>query len=85
MKKLRMNISGETVEAESMTVKSIEEPWSIYKLDDGNVIKLKVVVSDVFKLPTPDTVTGLPQYLVRSSNIMSVEPPEGPIAGREVQ
>ncbi len=85
MKKVKMKIGGNPVEAESLTFKPIDEPWSTYKLDDGSVIKLKLVVSDVFKLPTPDPVTGLPQFLVRSSNVMSVEPPEVPIAKREVQ
>lgn len=68
-----------------MTYKPLDEPWSSYRLEDGSVVKVKIVVSDVFKLPIPDPVTGLPQYLVRSSNVMSVEPPEPQPSKREVQ
>jgi hypothetical protein len=32
------------------------------------------VISDVFKLPMQDPLTGIPQYVIRSSNVMSVEP-----------
>jgi hypothetical protein len=72
--KIKMNLGGQTVEADKVDFKAIEEAWSFYRLDDGTIVKLKVVVSDVFKLPTPDPLTGLPQLIVKSSNIMSVEP-----------
>jgi hypothetical protein len=85
MKSVKMNIGGVTVEAESMDYKSLEEPWSSYRLSDGSTIKVKLVVSDVFRLPDPDPLTGLPQYLVRSSNVMSVEPPDTTQAKRELQ
>ena len=85
MKKIKMNLGGREVEAETMSCKILEEAWSVYKLEDGSVIKLKLVVSDVFKLPNSDPVTGLPQYLVRSSNIMSVERPDTPLSKREIQ
>lgn len=76
MKKVKMNLGGQTVEAESLSYKPLNEPWSSIQLDDGSIIRLKLVISDVFKLPTPDPLTGLPQYIIRSSNVMSVEPPD---------
>ena len=82
--KLKMNIGGQVVEAEKIECKPIEEPWSIYRLEDGTIVKLKLVVSDVFKLPHPDPLTGLPQLMVRSSNVISVEPPEPPLSKKEV-
>jgi hypothetical protein len=57
-----------------MSYKPLNEPWSSYQLDDGSIIKLKLVISDVFKLPMQDPLTGIPQYVIRSSNVMSVEP-----------
>src|ERR1700731_2914928 len=85
MKTVKMNLGGQTVEAESMTYRPLNEPWSSYQLDDGSIIKLRLVLSDVFKLPTPDSLTGLPQYIIRSSNVMSVEPPEVVTLKREIQ
>jgi len=85
MSKIRLNLGGNVVETEKMTVRPVEEPWSIYRTEDGDIIKLKLVVSDVFKLPNPDPVTGLPQFIVKSSNIMSVEVPETPRSKKELQ
>jgi hypothetical protein len=82
--KVRMNIGGQVVEAEKVDYKPIEEPWSLYRLEDGTTVKLKLVVSEVFRLPHPDPVTGLPQLMVRSSNIISVEPPQIPLPKKEV-
>jgi hypothetical protein len=84
MQKVKMNLGGRVVEAERMTFKAMDEPWSLYRLEDGSLVKLKSVVSEVFKLPIADPVTGFPQIIVRSSNIISVEPPEPPLAPHEV-
>lgn len=84
-KKVRMNIGNQSVEAEAMEFTPIDEQWSRYRLEDGTIVKLKVVTSDIFKLPQPDPITGLPQLVVRSSNIMSVEPPDRPVPRKEIQ
>lgn len=73
---MKINVGGRAVEAERMQFQATEEPWAQYRLEDGSTVKLKLVVSDVFKLTEADSVTGLPQYVVRSSNVMSVEPPQ---------
>ena len=49
--KIKMNLGGQAVEAEKMEFKPIEEAWSFYRLEDGTVVKIKLIVSDVFKLP----------------------------------
>jgi len=72
--KIKMNLGGQVVEAEKMEFKPIDEAWSMYRLDDGTVVRIKLIVSEVFKLPAPDPLTGLPQLLVKSSNVMSVDP-----------
>lgn len=72
--KIKMNLGGQTVEAEKLEFKAIEEAWSFYRLEDGTVVKIKLIVSDVFKLPNNDPMTGMPQLLVKSTNVMSVEP-----------
>ncbi|MGH7961715.1 MAG: hypothetical protein ACRERD_07780 [Candidatus Binatia bacterium] len=72
--KVKLNLGNQSVDADRMGFKPIEENWSVYKLEDGTIVKLKLVVSDVFKLPGADPVTGEPQLIVRSSNVMSVEP-----------
>jgi hypothetical protein len=78
MKKVRMNLGGQSVEAEMMLFKAIEEPWSLYKLDDGTTLKVKIVLSDVYKIPIPDPLTGLPQFIIRASNVLSVDVADQP-------
>ena len=84
MKKVNVNVGAEVVEAEVIQFTPVNEPWSIYRLEDGTTFKLKLVVSDVLKLPSNDPITGLPQLVVRSSNIISVEPPDTPLSKHEV-
>ena len=75
MTKVTMNLGGKTVEAEKMEFTPVSEPWANYRLVDGTVVKIKIIVQDVYKLPTVDPLTGVPQFLVRSSNVVAVEPP----------
>ena len=54
---------------------TVEEPWSRYKLEDGTIIKAKVIVSEI-----KDTGEILPRsepkYEVKSSTVVAVELPE---------
>jgi hypothetical protein len=72
--KVKLTLGDQTVEADKMDFNPIQENWSIYRLEDGTIIKLKLIISDVFRIPGTDPVTGVPQFMVRSTNIMSVEP-----------
>ena len=83
MKTVKLNLGGKTMDVVQLEHKILEEPWSIYKLEDGNVIKVKLVITGIYRLPSTDPVTGLPQFVVSSSNVMAVEPPES--AKNEVQ
>lgn len=84
MKKMTVNLGGKAVEAEVMNFTTMAEPWSVYRLEDGITFKMKLVVSNVLKLPTTDPLTGLPQLIVSSSNVITVEPPDTPPSKREV-
>ena len=76
---MKLNLGGEAVEAEKMDFKPIDENWSLYRLEDGTVVKLRLIVSEIFKLPGADPLTGMPQFLAKSSNVMAVEPPTSSI------
>ena len=79
--KIKITLGDQEVEAEKMEFKPIEEAWSLYRLQDDTIVKIKLIVSDVFKLPSNDPLTGMPQFLVKSTNVMSVEPssPKGDV------
>lgn len=75
---VKLNLGGKTVEAEKMDFEPINEAWSSYRLHDGTVVKCKLVVSEIFKLPGADPLTGVPQLLIKSSNVTAVDAPTPP-------
>ena len=72
---VKLNVDGKSVDAEKMDFNTLCDAWSSIRLEDGTVIKIKVVASEVYKLPGVDSMTGASQFLVKSTNVLSVEPP----------
>ena len=83
MIKMKVNVEGKMIEAEKMSFKLVEDPWCVYRLEDGTLLKIKVMVAEVFRMPTKDPLTGLPNFIVKSTNLMSVDPPDK-LSGEEV-
>lgn len=53
------------------------EHWNEYLVDDGSVIRIKLVVTEVLKLDGQyDPITGDPIYIAKSQNIINVSSPE---------
>lgn len=60
-----------------MTFRAGGEHWNEYLVDDGTVIKLKLVVTEIVKVDDEyDPRTGDPLYVVNSTNVVSVQAPE---------
>lgn len=66
---------GRQVEGEETEFKAVSEPWCVYQLQDGYTIRMKLVVTQVIKTPQKDA-DGNPVYVVRSSNVLAVSPPD---------
>ena len=66
---------GKLLEGEEVDFKPEAEPWCIYRLEDGHTVRFKAVVTQVIKTDQRDE-TGNPVYVIRSSNVLSVSPPE---------
>ena len=56
-------------EAEDLDFSEEKEKWNIYKLSDGTILKVKLVLTEVKRLKKhrPD---GLPIYLIQSQNVV---------------
>jgi hypothetical protein len=52
------------------------ENWNEYLLDDGTVVRLKLVATEALRVEGEFTPDGYPQYIVRSSNVMTGSSPE---------
>jgi len=81
MAKVKVNVNGVEIEVDQVSFAAVDEPWSSYKLDDGTTVKIKLVVSDILKMPGKDPVTGLDQFMIRSTNVATVEPPSSTKGG----
>ena len=67
--------TGTIIEGEEIQFKTQSEPWCSYQLEDGYIIRIKLVVTQIIKTSQKDA-DGNPVYVARSSNVMAVSPPE---------
>lgn len=58
---------------EIIEIKSSNEAWSEYVLENGHKIKVKQIITQVVKLEENDKV-GNPEYVVQTAPLMSVIP-----------
>lgn len=69
--RVRMRITPEAIEkAEDVDIVEEKDHWNTYKLKDGSLIKMKLIVRGVKRLTTKWQHDGNPIYLVNSTNVM---------------
>ena len=64
---------GQLVNAEQVDFKIINEGISEYKLSNGKIMKVRVVVAEVYVTDEKDEITGKNGYFIKSMPIASVE------------
>lgn len=52
------------------------EHWNEYLVDDGSVIKIKLVVTEILRVDDKYDGNGDPVYLINSQNVVNVSAPE---------
>jgi hypothetical protein len=62
---------GNKVQATQEEFVPTKEEWNEYKLTDGTIIRIKIVVSEIFRLDQKDPATGKPNFMVKSKSVMS--------------
>lgn len=67
---------GREVDAVELGFQTGGEHWNEYVLDDGSVVKIKLVVTNVVRIEGEYDPTGAPVYLAQSTNVMAVSPPD---------
>lgn len=65
-----------TQEATELGFQANVEPWSEYLLDDGTVARLKLVVTNVYRLDGQFDAKGQPVYVIESNNVIAISVPE---------
>ena len=74
--KQKLNLGGKEIWAELIPVQQAQEGWSQYLLTDGSIVKIKMVVTDIFRVDGEYDPEGNPVYYVKSTNVLSVNAPE---------
>lgn len=74
--KIKINYAGQEVEATPVEVNQAQEQWNHYLLDDGSLLKIKLVTTSVLRVESKFDDERNPVYLVKSTNIVNVNSPE---------
>ncbi|MDP3182580.1 MAG: hypothetical protein Q8M54_07140 [Desulfobaccales bacterium] len=74
-RKTRINFGGREVDANEVGFKAIKEEWDEYQAEDGTVLRIRVVVSNVYRLDEYDQDLN-PIYVIKSGNVLSSSVPE---------
>lgn len=75
-RKITMGPGGPSKDAELVDVQQSSEQWNQYLLGDGSVIRLKVVVTEVWRILDEYDQEGNPAYVVRSRNVLTITAPD---------
>lgn len=67
---------GQQHDATMLNFRTTSEDFNEYLIDDGTVLKLKVVVTEVARIEGFYDPQGNPAYIVNSTNVVSVDAPD---------
>jgi hypothetical protein len=76
--KVMINFGGRQVEATPVDVNQSTERWNEYLLEDGTVLKMKLILKKVFRVSNEFDTEGNPVYVMQSTNVNSVSSPKQP-------
>lgn len=74
--RIKINYLGEEVEATPIETAQASEVWNQYLLEDGSVLKIKLVVTKILRLEGKFDDENNPVYLVKSTNVISIKSPD---------
>jgi hypothetical protein len=74
--KKKVPFGGGMVDAVSIPYHTTVENWNEYFLDDGTVIRVKTITSEILRVEDQWDEEDNPVYVVKSANFMHVNAPE---------
>jgi len=75
-RKILIGPGGPSKDAEQVEVQQGSEQWNQYLLADGSVVRLKTIVTEVWRVIDEYDPEGNPAYVVRSRNVVTVTAPD---------
>ena len=73
---IKVSYEGKMVEGVDIDFKQIKEEWNEYQVADGTTIRMKAVVTNTVRLTNQYDKDNYPVYLIKSSNVLTISPPE---------
>jgi hypothetical protein len=73
--KKQINLNGNMVDATPISPTSSSEHWNQYLLEDGTIIRMKLVATEFLKVEGQRDAEGNPVYAIKSTNVTSIEAP----------
>lgn len=67
---------GSVVDGAEVGFRTSGEHWNEYLADDGSVIRLKLVVTEILRLDDTYEPDGTPSYVVKSTTVMATSAPD---------
>jgi hypothetical protein len=67
---------GRQVPAQELEFETEKEPWTVYRLEDGAVLKLKQVLAKVARLTENFKPDGEPIYVMQFGSLTVVDVPD---------
>ena len=75
-RRVKIHFNGQQVDAETVEATQAGERWNEYLLDDGTILKVKVVVTNVYRVEGQYDAEGNPLYIIQSTNVLSTNAPQ---------
>jgi hypothetical protein len=72
----KVNYQGREVDATIVDFLIAKEDWNEYHLHDGAVLRLRVVLSEVYRVTGEYDSAGVPIYVTKSGNVVTVRAPD---------
>jgi len=72
----KIPFKGQEVDATEVDFQTRREDWNEYQLVDGSIIKMKLVVSEIFRIEGVYDDEGNPTYYIKSANVPFVKSPD---------
>ena len=76
LKKKKVRLGNEIVQATVIPIVEDKEYFNAYLLDDGSLIRIKLCCQQILRVDDRYDEDGNPVYIVRSTNITSVDSPD---------
>lgn len=75
-KRTTVEFEGKNVKAEEIEFEVEKEPWSVYRLADGTVVRMKQALISIARLVDVYKPDGEPIYTFKASGIVHADSPD---------